>query len=85
MSRIIVERRFTEKPDADVVGVPPGASNLDRHQVQFIRCYLSHDRLTMISEYEAPDEAAVRTVLEAAGLPFDSLWTAHVFEWAEEP
>jgi len=86
MRRIIVERRFEQKPDFDALQAQENAVAwcLEQHRVRFIRSYFSKDRRTMICEYEAPDAEAVRSVQRASGLPYQRIWSAEVFEWTED-
>jgi hypothetical protein len=83
MARVIVERSF-ERPESfdDIQSLESRfAWCLEQHRVRFIRSYFSKDRLRMICEYEAPDAESVREVQRTAGLPFERIWTATIFDW----
>ncbi|MEM8606411.1 MAG: DUF4242 domain-containing protein [Myxococcota bacterium] len=86
MSRIIVERSLADAPDFETVQAMEDAVAwcLEEHRVEFIRSYFSSDKKTMICEYEAPDAESVRIVQRTGKLPFERIWAAQVFEWAED-
>jgi len=85
MARVIVERSFEQPEKIDELQAQEDrfAWCMQQHSVQFIRSYFSKDRRRMICEYEAPDAEAVREVQRTAGMPFDRIWTARVFDWEE--
>jgi hypothetical protein len=83
-SRVVaaVERSLAEPVDPDGVHdlAAQGACCRDLHQVRCLRSYLSLDRHRMLCLYEAPDVEAVRIVYRRAGLRFDSVWGAGVWQ-----
>jgi hypothetical protein len=46
------------------------------------RSSLSLDRLRMVCEFDAPDAESVREAFHMAKIPYERIWTAHV--WAVE-
>lgn len=83
MARVMVERKFEDSASFDELQAQEDgfAWCAEQHQVRFIRSYFSKDRKRMICEYEAPDAEAVRRLQRTASMPFDRIWTAHVFDW----
>lgn len=81
MERVIVERSF-EKP-ADVAELREREKSaswcFDTWGIKPLTSYLSRDGRRLICTYEAPDAEAVRKANETAGNPFDSVWSATVF------
>jgi hypothetical protein len=86
MARVMVERKFDQAESFDELQAQEVsfAWCAEQHQVTFIRSYFSRDRKRMICEYEAPDAEAVRTLQRTAGMPFERIWTATVFDWEAE-
>lgn len=56
---------------------------LEAHGAQWMRSYLSIDRLRMVCEFQAPDAEAVRQSYRTAGVQFERVWSAEVY--AREP
>jgi len=85
MSRIIVERKFEVPESMEKLQAQEDrfAWCLQQHRVTFIRSYFSKDRRRMICEYEAPDAEAVRETQRTAGMPFERIWAADVFDWEQ--
>jgi len=85
MERVIVERRFDGPQAFESLQAAEDAFAwcLEQHRVRFVRSYFSTDRKRMICEYEAPDAESVRATQRTAGLPFERIWTARVFNWNE--
>jgi hypothetical protein len=81
MERVIVERTFDEPADMDELQAREKDASwcLDTHRITPLASFLSRDGRRLICTYEAPDAEAVRTANETAGLPFDSVWSATVF------
>jgi hypothetical protein len=52
---------------------------LDTWNITPLASFISRDKRRLICTYEAPDAEAVRKANETAGLPFDNVWTATVF------
>jgi hypothetical protein len=81
MERVIVERSFDEP--ADMAELQARQDNagwcLDAWGITPLASFLSRDRRRLICTYDAPDAEAVRRANQTAGLPFDTVWTAQVF------
>jgi len=86
MERVMVERKFDQPESFDDLQTQELSFGwcAEQHQVTFIRSYFSRDRRRMICEYEAPDAEAVRALQRTAGMPFERIWTATVFDWEAE-
>ncbi|MDA0366760.1 MAG: DUF4242 domain-containing protein [Proteobacteria bacterium] len=82
MPKIVVERLFDE-PVAfeDLQKMEDNAQwCLELYNVKFLQSLFAADRKRMICVYEAPDAEAVRSANRKAGLPFEAVWSADVFE-----
>ncbi|MBE9557091.1 MAG: DUF4242 domain-containing protein [Proteobacteria bacterium] len=81
MARVIVERTFGGPADmAELEALEKTASwCLDTYRITPLASFLSRDGRRLICTYEAPDTEAVRKANQTAGLPFDSIWTATIF------
>lgn len=81
MERVIVERTFDEPLDMAELQARENAASwcLDAWGITPLASYLSRDRMRIICTYEAPDAEAVRRANQTAGLPFDNVWSATVF------
>jgi hypothetical protein len=87
MARIVLEQSF-EQPMSDQV--PSDFAKrlvpcLDMRGATWARSYLSNDRRRMFCEFEAPDAESVRDALRSAGIPFDRVWSAQVFDASDHP
>lgn len=82
MEHVIVERAFAEPADMDQLTLRGMAhqSCYEMRRVKLLRSLLSRDRLRMVCEYLAPDAESVREANIQAGLPFERIWTAQVFD-----
>lgn len=82
MELVLVERTFPEP--LDVKALEQTSENgrwcMELHRVRGIRSYMSADRRRMICVFEAPDAEAVRKANLTAGLPFDRVWTAEMYD-----
>ena len=58
---------------------------LDLRDSTWARSYLSKDRRRMFCEFEAPDAESVREGLRSAGMTFERVWAAQVFDAADYP
>jgi hypothetical protein len=87
MARIMLEQTF-ESPIADEE-LARFSKRLDAClQVRdgaWARSYLALDRKRMFCEFEAPDAESVRDALRTAGVPYDRVWSAQVFDAADYP
>jgi hypothetical protein len=81
MERVIVERTFDEPPDMEELQAREKTASwcLDTWGITPLASFMSRDGRRLICTYEAPDAEAVRKANETAGLPYDSIWTATVF------
>jgi hypothetical protein len=82
MALVVVERIFPEPVDLDMfrAAVKDNKSCRDLHQVRYLRGYLSGDRLRMVCLFEAPDAESVRIANRQAGMPYERIWTATIYE-----
>jgi hypothetical protein len=53
---------------------------MEAYGARWMRSYLSMDRRRMVCEFEAPDAEAVRTSYRSAGVAFERVWTAEVYQ-----
>ena len=87
MARVIMEQVF-EKPMSDEQ-LAEFAKRLDPcldlREGTWARTYLANDRRRMFCEFEAPDAESVRDALHSAGIPFERVWSAQVFDAGEYP
>jgi len=60
-----------------------GASCRVQHRVRFLRTYFSADRRRMVCCYAAPDAESVRLAQRQAGVPFERVWPAALYEAAK--
>jgi hypothetical protein len=82
MAKIVVERLFKKPVEFEAIQKMEDESQwcLDLYNVKFLKTYFAADRKRMICVYEAPDAEAVRSANRQAGVPFEAVWTADVFE-----
>lgn len=82
MEHVIVERTGTEPVTIEQLRASScsAESCFRLHRVRHLRSAISADGLRVICEYEAPDAESVRRANREAKLPFESVWTAQVFE-----
>lgn len=87
MEHVFVERAFAEPVDFKALTetARAGATCFELRGIKPLRTAVSRDGLRMICEYLAPDAEAVRSANESAGLPFERVWTAEVFEPSPSP
>jgi hypothetical protein len=82
MARIVMEQSF-EQPMSDQA-LTDFAKRLDPcleiRDGTWARSYVSNDRRRMFCEFEAPDAESVREALRSAGIAFDRVWSAQVFD-----
>ena len=85
MARVVVERLFETPVDFEGIQAieDHGASCRVQHRVRFLRTYFSADRRRMICCYAAPDAESVRLAHRQAGLPFERVWSAALYEAAK--
>ena len=81
MVRVIVERTFDEPADMAELSAREKSASwcLDTWNITPLASFISRDKRRLICTYEAPDAEAVRKANETAGLPFDNVWTATLF------
>lgn len=81
MERVIVERSFAEPLDmAELEALEAAASwCLEAWGITPLESYVSPDGRRAICTYDAPDAEAVRRANQTAGIPFDSVWSARVY------
>lgn len=81
MERVIVERTFDRPADmAELQAREKSAAwCLETWNIRPLASFVSRDGLRIICTYEAPDAESVRKANETAGLPFDNVWSAQVF------
>jgi hypothetical protein len=87
MARVMMEQSFAEPMSDEALG--DFAKRLDPclelRDGTWARSYVSSDRRRMVCEFEAPDAEAVRGALRSAGIPFDRVWTAQMFDAGDYP
>jgi hypothetical protein len=85
MARVVVERLFETPVDFGEIQAMEdrGASCRKQHRVRFLRTYFSADRRRMICCYAAPDAESVRLAQRQAGVPFERVWSAALYEAAK--
>jgi hypothetical protein len=85
MARVVVERLFETPVDfAEIQAIQDrSASCLERHRVRSLRTYFSTDHCRMICCYAAPDAESVRLAHRQAGMPFERVWSAALYESAK--
>lgn len=82
MEHVIVERAFAEPVEIEELAqrAMVNMSCYEMRRVKLLRTLLSRDRLRMICEYLAPDAESVREANTHAGMPFERIWTAKVYD-----
>jgi hypothetical protein len=82
MARVIAEQIFEHPVAEDALTdfTKRLAPCLDLRDGTWTRSYVSSDRRRMVCEFEAPDADSVREALRSAGIPFDRVWTAQMFD-----
>ncbi|MDG2269490.1 MAG: DUF4242 domain-containing protein [Alphaproteobacteria bacterium] len=82
MAKIVVERLFEEPVEFETIQKMEDESQwcLDLYKVKFLQTFLAADRKRIICVYGAPDAEAVRSANRQAGVPFEAVWSASVFE-----
>ena len=87
MARVVMEQSF-ERPMSEEE-LSEFAKRLDPcldiREGTWARSYVSSDRRRMFCEFEAPDAGSVRDALRSAGIPFDRVWSAQVFDAGDYP
>lgn len=80
--RVVIERSFAQPVEfADIQSIEHrSAWCLEQHHVRPLRSYFSTQRRRMICVYAARDSESVRVAQTQAGLPFERVWTASVYE-----
>jgi hypothetical protein len=58
---------------------------LDMYDGSWARSYVANDRRRMFCEFEAPDADSVREALRSAGIPFERVWSAQVYDAVDYP
>lgn len=81
MSLIVVETIYRDPlhPADRASAIPKCWPCLVQHNVRWVRSILSINRHRMITEFNAPDAEAVRTLYRKLGISFDQIWTAESF------
>ena len=85
MAHLIVETSFQE-PFTDEQHNAFGARLdpcLEAHGARWMRSYLSTDRTRLVCEFEAADAEMVRRSFRSAGIDFERVWTAELYERKE--
>lgn len=87
MSRIVMEQTFPTPMSDDELSAFSKRIDacLDLRRGAWARSYLATDRKRLVCEFEAPDAESVRDALRSAGLPYDRVWSASVFDAADYP
>lgn len=87
MELVVVERHLSEPRSYEEIEAceRQASSCLELYQIRHLRSYFSRDRTRLICLYEAPDAEVVREANRKGGMPFDSVWTADVFQPARAP
>jgi hypothetical protein len=82
MKLVIVERTMPAPVTLEQLAgaAASGSPCFEAHRVRLLRSLLSLDGLRVVCEYEAPDAEAVRQANRKAGLAFDRVWTADIYE-----
>ena len=82
MEHVIVERKGTEPINLEQLRASAcsAAACFRMHRVRHLRSVISADGCRVICEFEAPDAESVRRAQNEAGLPYEAVWTAQVFE-----
>lgn len=82
MKLVIVERTMRNPVTLDqlAAAATAGSACFEAHRVRLLRSLLSLDGMRVVCQYEAPDAEAVRQANRKAGLAFDNVWTADVYE-----
>jgi hypothetical protein len=85
VARVVAERLFETPVDfAEIQAIQNrSASCLERHRVRSLRTYFSADRRRMICCYAAPDAESVRLAHRQAGMLFERVWSAALYEPAK--
>ncbi len=87
MARVVMEQVF-EQPMSDEQ-LSEFAKRLDPcldiRDGTWARTYLANDRRRMFCEFEAPDAESVREALHSAGIAFERVWSAQVFDATDYP
>ena len=79
---VVVERRFPQPVDFESVQAieERGAWCLEAHRARFLRTFFAKDRCRMICLYDAPNAEAVRLAQTQAGMMFERVWAATLYE-----
>lgn len=87
MARVMLEQTFeTPISDEELARFSKQLDPcLELRDGAWARSYLSLDRKRVFCEFEAPDAESVREALRSADVPFDRVWSAHVFDAADYP
>lgn len=87
MARVIIEQVFaTPMSDEDFAELSHRIDPcMHVRNGAWRRSYVSIDRLRMTCEYDAPDAESVREACRAAGVAFERIWTAQVFDAVDQP
>jgi hypothetical protein len=81
MAHLIVEQTFDppltdEEHNRTAARLDPC---LEAHGARWMRSYLSLDRKRMVCEFEAADAEAVRASYRSAGVTFERVWSAELY------
>lgn len=81
METVVVERLLSEPRAFETLDAIERRASacFQLRGIRAVRSYFSRDGRRLICIYEAPDAEAVRQANRAAGLDFDSVWTAQEF------
>jgi hypothetical protein len=87
MARVVMEQSFEQPMSDEALSQMAKRTDacLEVREGTWARSYLSNDRRRMVCEFEAPDAESVRDALRSAGVPFDRVWSAHVFDAGDYP
>jgi hypothetical protein len=79
---ICVDRSFADPVNLPELNAQEQRSGwcLDQHGVRFLLTYFAADQRRMVCVYAAPDAEAVRLAQSKAGMPFDRVWAAQLYE-----
>jgi hypothetical protein len=82
MARVVIEQTFEQPmPDDELAALAKRLDAcLELRDGAWARSYLSSDRRRMVCEFEAPDAESVRDALRSAGVKFDRVWVAQMFD-----
>jgi hypothetical protein len=87
MARVLVEQVFQEPLTDERFAVLSRQLDpcLEVRNGAWRRSALALDKLSIVCEFEAPDAESVREAFRSSGIPFERVWTAHVYAVEDYP